>query len=212
MPQTDGTVGQVLTTDGAGNLAFTDKSSTTPPPPATQGYIMELLSTLNISNNATMDVPLPGGYDRYEIRISKLLPATNHANLRILTSTNNGSTFASSAYSYSTETRDSTDTFLYGSNSDNRINMMTNSVSSPNCGALAGTGMEADIVVMNAHDSDYVAHIKGHGSFIEDDDDISYFTFAGNHRARENVNLLRFYFNNGNAVSGNIKLFGFGAI
>lgn len=90
LPSADGTNGQVLQTNGSGTLSFTT------------GGAFAFLSTVDISNAATVDFTLPSGYDAYLFVCGNILSAdpVNSVIFQLRTSSNGGSTYDSGASDY----------------------------------------------------------------------------------------------------------------
>lgn len=122
IPDSDGTSGQVLQTNGSGVLSFTDA-----------GGSWSLVAATTISNDATVEFTgLNEANANYKIVLEHVIPATDATNLYIQTSTDNGSSYDGGASDYVTQGQYHTNGGRNGVNS-------TNSVIDPLGGLTMGT-------------------------------------------------------------------------
>ncbi len=87
LPSTDGTNGQALVTNGTGGLSWSSSGST-----------VKVSSTTASSSASVEFTGLTSTYRYYYIVLDSVRPATDSANLEVLISDDNGSTYESSGY------------------------------------------------------------------------------------------------------------------
>ncbi len=200
LPSADGTNGQVLQTNGSGALSFAT--------PATGA--MTLLSTATASASSSIDFTgLSSTYRTYIVYISNCVP-TVADDFAMRTSTNNGSSFDSSASNYVTQMNSILSgsqniQFYSGANGDRILLMPPNNISSTaNLGGYSGA-----ITILNPSNASNTA-ITAASSFTNTSGTHSY-TSCGGARLNSSgaVNAIRFFMYNGNTIaSGIFKLYG----
>lgn len=79
-----------------------------------QNGLWVALSTVTISNQATVELDLTGSYRFYALQIRNLIPITDATELLLRLSTDGGSTFLSGASDYAWSLRGNTQTSAYG--------------------------------------------------------------------------------------------------
>lgn len=196
-----GSSGQVLTS--AGSAAAPTWST-----PATGA--MTLLSTATASASSSIDFTgLSSTYRTYIVYISNCVP-TVADDFAMRTSTNNGSSFDSSASNYVTQMNSILSgsqniQFYSGANGDRILLMPPNNISSTaNLGGYSGA-----ITILNPSNASNTA-ITAASSFTNTSGTHSY-TSCGGARLNSSgaVNAIRFFMYNGNTIaSGIFKLYG----
>ena len=193
-----GTSGQVLTSNGAG------AAPTFQTPGGSAGLV--LLSTTTASANATIDITGLTGYSHYRIYLSAVEPATDAQDLRMRTSTNNGSTFDSGVSDYAwVVSQDlmsiTPSNALTGDNADAAITL------AESVGTAANEYVQLVIDIIGAGDAKYTA-ITAYG-ILEDQ--------GGQHRSVSSrgirlsaaaVDAVQFFFASGNVNTGTFTAYG----
>nr|CAB4126324.1 hypothetical protein UFOVP88_5 [uncultured Caudovirales phage] len=191
-----GSNGNVLTSNG------TSWTSAAPAQPA-----LVLLSTQTASSSASINFTsfLNAAYTSYKVKFTKVLPATNSQNFYMQVSTNNGSSYLSTAiyggaYGYCTPSGSAWAINIVFNNAD----QFTVIDSIPN---TAGSSFSGEMNIYNLNEgTEYMGYTN-----------TMYFNSAGTSytkigvaglNAQETVNALKFYFASGNIASGTIELYG----
>jgi hypothetical protein len=125
----DGTDGQILTTNGSGTLSFADAGG--------GGGVWNVVSSTTLSSAATSVELTLSGYDSYEIRFDKMEPHTRTQGgvaeyLRVHFSTNGGTSYSTNVKHYMkySQTRNNTTNHYWyggsygGSNTTNYIDLI----------------------------------------------------------------------------------------
>lgn len=188
LPTADGTNGQVLTTNGSGTLTF-----------QSGGTVM--LSSVDLSNVATVEFSLPTGYDYYTFAFGKVLPVTDNVEFRLLASSNGGSSYLSGY-------RNQLSFFRIGTVSTQSFSWSTGYVCNNNVGNATGEqGVSGLMTVMfpsfakQCLIQSRMGSEDQNGSFVQSLADVSVSSDVA-------VNYIRFYFSSGNLSSGTITLYG----
>lgn len=173
-----------------------------------------LLETIVASNDATVEFTtgIDDTYDRYEIEMISVIPATDSVNLHLKTSSDGGSTFDSGASDYAYVVRytyefSGGDVNTATSSSSSLINYLSGNA---NVGNASGESLHVRLNINDPSNSstktimEYVAtkvgaagtHLYDHnvGTIVRKEDAI--------------VDAIQFYFSSGNISSGTFKLYG----
>lgn len=148
------------------------------------------LSTASASNNATIDIAIPSGYEEYEIALYNVVPATDGADLRFRTSTDGGSTFDSGANDYGTGLSYVALTNGTGVGSDVNEN-----------------GISGHVFIYRPGTAQY-CHVYAQFVFIGTDGQPNDRAPSGARLAVADVDYVRIYYSTGNVESGEFRLFG----
>lgn len=196
-----GTSGQILQSNGASAPSWVA---------APAASAMTLLSTATASASSSIDFTgLSSTYRTYIVYISNCVP-TVADDFAMRTSTNNGSSFDSSASNYVTQMNSILSgtqniQFYSGANGDRILLMPPNNISSTaNLGGYSGA-----ITILNPSNASNTA-ITAASSFTNTSGTHSY-TSCGGARLNSSgaVNAIRFFMYNGNTIaSGIFKLYG----
>jgi hypothetical protein len=194
-----GTNGQVLTSAGTG-------SAPTWAAPATGA--MALLATGTASNSATLDFTgISSTYDLYFIEVVEIVGASA-SYLRMLTSSNNGSSYDSSGYTYQS--------FGYTSNSGTWTSDFDAAATwlqfwNNNCNNISTTasnsGLSATAYLMSPASSAYTK-FQAQAVWFSSSSANSYANITGGRMSTSPVNAIRFLMASGNIASGKIRLYG----
>lgn len=183
------TDGQVLTADGAGGAGWEDAAG--------GGGLVPLSTTEITSSVATVVITIPSGYDRYEIRFDRVVPAST-STLQFRVSDDGGSSFetgASYAWNLTNLPAGSSTDQTTGGDTYFRITSSTSSATA--LGGVSGVlnfyaGTSADVTT-------YFGSMQRTALF-PDICSGRYPTFA--------ADALQFYFSTGNIESGKITVYG----
>lgn len=175
----------------------------------------ELLSTLTASSSASLDFTsvMNSNYNSYVCVLSDILPATDNVELWLRTSTNNGSSFDSSANNYEWSQNNflisSAPASAYeGTDSDTKFRMIDDSAGIGNAAACAASGK---IEIFNAAGTAANKFLKS---------EIRYKTSGGGgstgkmsltygHRdATSDIDAFQLLMSSGNIASGSARLYG----
>jgi hypothetical protein len=165
-----------------------------------------LLATYNLSSVATADIVdiLDSDYDTYEVELDDIIGATDGQNVQILTSSDNGGTWATSAgsYSYAVGLGEGTSGFGDIGNSSATFIQMNNSGSN-----AVNEGLSAKIIFYNVNSS---AHklMTWDGAYTSAAGNFYWFNGAGKRRATSVINAVRIKMSSGNIASGRIRVYG----
>lgn len=193
-----GTSGQFLQSNGASAPTWTTPSA----------GAMTLISTATASNSASLDFTgLSSTYDLYFIEVVEIVGASA-SSLRMLTSSNNGSSYDSSGYTYQSQG--------YVSSSSTWVNDFDSAATflqiwNNNCGAISTTasysGLSANAYLMSPASSAYTKFYAV-GTWFTSSSASSYAQISGARMSTSPVNAIRFQMASGNIASGKIRLYG----
>lgn len=158
-----------------------------------------VISVTELSGVANFDVALPVGYDDYELRVERMIPATDSVDVRVRTSAD-GATFDSggSDYGYNrTDIASTTEPYI-------NLNDGTFKVG----GAAGEAGWFGTIDVFNATSATLRTTMRGAGGYISDGGSPIESYVVGVRNAAAVVRAVRFYFSSGNVASGRVVLTG----
>lgn len=195
-----GSVGQALWTGGAGAN------------PAWAGGI-RLLNSGTVSSAATLDIVLTSytGYRVLKFLLSGFVPATDDTELWMRFSTDGGSSYDATGYSYSGAFQRSNGAFTSynNSNSANQIVMATSGGASEKVSNVSGRGgANAEVTLFNRTAAVWTeANIFC--SFVSPSSETSTFVGSAHRRTSQDTDAVRFLFSSGNIASGNWALYGY---
>jgi len=196
----------------SGNLLKSNGTTWTSAAPAVSASGLTLITTLTASTSATLtftNTSITSTYDNYLFVFSSLRADTGNSVLFMQTSTDNGSTFASTAgdYAYAWGAFDVASAVAQYQNSTTNTGLKIGYLL--NLGSVSSVpqaSFNAEIYLLNPLKSADTTQIVGQGS--------SYNTrtttaFGGGSRiAAEVNNAVKFFFDAGNIASGTIQIFG----
>ena len=198
-----GTSGQVLTSAGAGVA----------PTWAVAASGLTLIATLTASTSASLtftNTSLTSTYDNYLFVISSLRASTGNSALFLQTSTDNGSTFATTSgdYAYAWEALDVASAIAqYQASTTNtalKIGYLLNLGSVSN---VPEASFNAEIYVLNPLKSADITQVVGQASAYGNTRSTTAFGGGSRTTAQAN-NAIKFFFDSGNIASGTIQIFG----
>lgn len=154
----------------------------------------ELIQTLNPSNAADVIIDTSGGF---EYKVEFELETSASAALSFHTS-NDGTTYQTTLYSYSAPCFDNVGFQSYGSNNDNRAHI-TPSLSSNLVGngaviSSSGGWIEGEFFIKKAGDSNKFTFFRGSGTYTEPDLNINRFAFSAARMAKELTKAVKLFF------------------
>ena len=187
-----GTSGQVLTSNGAGAAPTFQASG------VTAGNRV-LLETLTASNSATLDFEnlLDSTYDRYEVEILKLIPATDGAEIRARVGTG------------ATPTWVTTTSYRYSSTAASYILLSSTLASLADVSSASNECYHQVINIFNPSDTSVYTYLEGRGVFHDaSSGNVGFASSGGAYEATTAVTSFRVYCSAGNITSGQVKLYG----
>lgn len=169
---------------------------------------MVLLSTQNASTSATLDFTsfTNSIYCKYVFIARSIKPDTNNVTFKLLTSTNNGSTWLSTAYDWSyVNVQNSVNNNFEGNGGDSSIHLV-NGVGTANQDGVGSLELSFYPAATNANTvSETMVWSAGNtdlnGNFYM-------YRGGGKNETTSATNAFRFLMSSGNILSGQIKLFG----
>ncbi len=195
-PTSDGSADQFMKTDGAGTLSF--GSVTTP--------TMTYVSTTTISNDATVDFAnLNEASATYVFILINVKPVTDSVYFRALLSTDNGSSFITTA-NYSEIGNAVTPGSGLLMAGDNKAHMSLTD-SSQTIGNNTNEGYYAEIKLLMPQDTGQRKVLLGHYHFRNTSAAPVAGTFHNDLIESSAVDAIQFYFSSGNLSSGKILLY-----
>ena len=192
LPTTDGTVDQVLKTDGAGTLGFATAGG---------GGVLVPISKTVAAADAAIDVSLTGGYKAYLAVINRVIPATDGGSLALRTSTD-GTTFDSGAsdYSYFYQRYSSSASYASGASSSFVPLGLVQGSAAGESGSF--------LIWIYPSDGTLWTRIMGKGVAINLSAYIEGFETGGSRKETTAITEVRFYYTSGNIESGDFNLYG----
>jgi hypothetical protein len=194
LPSADGTTGQVIKTNGSGTLSFVDQASSS----------FQFISTQTASASSSINfTDLSTSYNAYLIVLNGVRPATDNVDLLVRFSTDNGSTYATTSYSYALTSSSATVANQSGGTGQSSITIgtgMGNAGGSLESGdfivhltgnnAVAAPGLNSQGIIMNPSTAPLVQNCAG------------YRMVSGG------INAIRFVMGSGNIAAGRFSLYG----
>jgi len=162
-----------------------------------------LIQTLTASTSATISFTsgIGSNFNVYVVKLRNILPSSNAVTLRMLWSTNGGSSYLSSGYKWAMINSVSTGLSQDGSNSTVAV-QVCNSMSS-----TAGRVMNGEIILYELNNSNFKTAFcytdkQGSSGNMEGQ------SVMGSHTGTTAVNAIRFQAGSGNIASGTFSLYG----
>jgi len=167
-----------------------------------------LLEAHTASSSSTLDFTTfySSTYDDYEFRMLDIIPATNNVNLLLTYSTNGGSSYSATGYTWAnSQYGTSADYSSQGSNSDTSIRLGIVSTAS---NTAAGGGFSYVIRFVNPGGTTNNKSVYWTGR-VFDSNGFYYASYGtGNWGTTTAVNAVRFAFSSGNIATGVIRCYG----
>ena len=199
LPTSDGTANQVLTTNGSGTLSLADAG----------GGAWNFINSTTVSGTvSSIDITsgIDSTYDMYVLELIKVEPAaTGGRSMYLRTSTDGGSTFDTSGYSYGsgTITDASASVAISSSTSDSFINL-----SDAGLGSNAGEFLTGFIYLVKPSEAaNFVCFWDLAGLTYPTSQALRVFG-SGQRETAADVDAIRIYMSSGNIVSGTVRLYG----
>lgn len=168
-----------------------------------------LVQTCTASASATCDfTAITSTYDEYIFEITNLVNATDNVSLYVLVSTDGGSTWASTTYSYANNENaaDSSSGSIANSSSTSQFIVSGTRIG---IGNGTGKGLTMRLELSAPLSASLWKSIRWQGVFIRTGSNIAIFPGGqGNWQTTTAVNAIRFQFSSGNITSGAIRLYG----
>ena len=198
-PDSDGSTGQYIKTDGSANLAF----ATLP-----TGGSLVYLGEVTASASATVELEslISSTYNNYMIEVMDAHPATSNTTLKMRTSTDNGSSYrTSNDYQFHTTNLESTSASYVATASYNSSTLL---ISAP-IGNLAATRTASGFFMLtNVYATQ---RLVIHGTVSGGGDGSQAYGVGhvgGTSSHAEAVNALQFFMDSGNIDTGTFRLYG----
>jgi hypothetical protein len=194
-----GTSGQVLTSAGSSAPTWSSPASG-----------LTLITTLTASNSASLtftNTSITSTYDIYLFVISSLKAAAGNSNLFLETSTDNGSTFATTAgnYDYHWGALDASGTAFENEASTTNTKFKLGYLLA--LGSSAGLTLNGQVYMSNPLKAADRTQFVGQLSAYPNSRGATAFG-GGTRTTAEANNAIKFYFSSGNITSGTIQIFG----
>lgn len=173
---------------------------------AANGATEVLLATYTPTAVASLDITsvLSSTYDFYTIEITDLLPVTDGSSTYLLTSTDNGSSWTTSAgaYAYAVGLGNGTGGYNdMGSSSSTQI-QLNNS-----CSNTANEASSFELKVWNPNSSSH-KHFSWSGAYFSAAGSLYWFTGVGKRLSTSVINAVQLKFSSGNIASGTVRVYG----
>lgn len=183
----------------------------TPESQITQDY--ELLATATASSSSTLDFEslITSDYGAYDFVIRRLRPATDAANLLMRTSTNNGSSYDSSASNYgyngTLHSLSGASSPTYGSTGDTAIEL-NGQQSGGGVGNLSSEGIDGVVTLVNPLNATARKCITFNMQYQTTLGEQILLIGGGTRLTTSDIDAVRFQFSSGNITSGSIDMYG----
>lgn len=168
-----------------------------------------LLSTQDASNSTSIDFTsdIDGTYDRYVVTMENVVPATNNVDLRMLVSTDGGSSYLSSNYGYTGGgTKGSSSAF--GGTASNSAAFIILTFGG-NIGNATGENLSGVITISNPSETSLYKLIRIQTTYYDQEADFVWDAgVGGNFNDTSAIDAFRFLASSGNIASGTFKLYG----
>lgn len=165
---------------------------------------MVLITTGTAANSASVDLTGMTGYTSYVIYWTKLIPATNGTTLLMRVSTNNGSSFISSAGAYAWMLVNGINNVL-AATANQSDTSMTISLNYLNSGAVTGGGRIDIPNPANTNNTNIISHCNHMDSSLSL---LRNTIVTGQYLATTTVNAVQFLMSSGNITTGTFYLYG----
>jgi hypothetical protein len=173
------------------------------------GGAWTVVSNTTISNQATVDILLENAtYTSYEVLLEDILVQTDESLIYLRYSTDAGSSFIASAYSFATTGISGAGSIEHQkSDSSSAIILASAGASSLQLGSGSGETFSAQIKIHNPGSASptHSTFLYGYESAVPS---YTHGTGAGYHSTAQNTDAIQFLADSGNLISGNIILLG----
>lgn len=171
------------------------------------GGALVFISSLTASSDATLSFAtgIDSTYDRYIFIFDGLVPSVDNKQLYMRTSTNGGSSYDSGASDYASGIQ-----YLSGGTQSVSANDSDSfcRASAPNVGFAAGESVSGTIDLENAPNASLYTKITTIGTYVNTSGIAKGFYGGGNRKSAADVDAVQFFFDTGNVVSGEIRMYG----
>lgn len=189
-PDTAGTSGNVLTSDGTNWISSTPSASR-----------LVLIQSQTASNSATISFTgITSTYSTYLLIITALIPVTNATNLQMLFSNNGGSSYLSTGYISGT---------LFTPSNGTSNNIATSTTDIRMSGNISSSGFFTGNYYLTGMNTAGFGFIRGVSAY--NDTNLATYSISnttGINNANTAINAIRFQMSSGNISGGKITLFG----
>ena len=163
------------------------------------------ISSVTASDDATLSfTSISSTYAQYVFTIEAIRPATSSAELYLLTSSNNGSSYDTGGSDYSRLI------IYYGGST--RVESIANSAAflavGPPCGNASNDSVNGTMELHSPSDSAKFTQISMRGSMSQADGDLKAFWGGGGRKSVGDVDAVQFKMSSGNITSGTIRMYG----
>jgi len=197
----------------SGNVLQSNGTTWASATPAVVVSGLTLITTLTASTSASLtftNTSLTSTYDNYLFVISSLRASTGNSALFLQTSTNNGSTFATTSgdYAYAWEALDvATGSAQYQASTTDTALKIGYLINLGRVGNVPEASLNAEIYLLNLLISADITQIVGQGTSYGTSRSTTAFGGGSRTTAQAN-NAIKFFFDSGNIASGTIQIFG----
>lgn len=196
-----GTTGQKLKADSGASFGLSWFSASD----------MVRLGSVNVTNVATIDITGLTGYGSYLFLLSRIRPATDSADFRMRTSTNNGSSFDASLSNYDWQNTEADSTTISGARTaaDSTSITLTDTtgVGVDGVGNTTNESLWGRVLLFNPSAAAYGAIFYRVG-FADSGDAIRITYGAGRRLTAADIDAVRFLFSSGNISLGRVDVYG----
>jgi hypothetical protein len=170
------------------------------------------LSSVTISNQATVEFDLTGTYKMYMIHMANIVPANDDQLLEVRYSVDGGSSFFSGVSDYALRTLGISGTINAAGVSDAVSSMGLGSPSSgQRMGTAAGESLNANVYIHNARQANNATCFTSEISLRGSGDTVVGVKSGGlNNNSVDAVDAIQFFATSGNLSTGNMTLYGLG--
>lgn len=192
MPVADGTAGQAMVTDGAGNISFANVSGGLV---LLGSYTATNATSVDIGSGLDLDVAIDDTYDEYILKIYNAVPATD--NVRLAGRVRSGGSFVST-YTYRSD----------GAGTINNFVISTQVNTNNNLGTAAGETVVASVHLYTPSNTSFYKLIRAQLSIHNALDNPQQSDLSTTFASTAAVDGLRIYMTSGNIASAQFYLYG----